>query len=163
MTVTKATQEFNKVTGDSTVLVYASDYIHAPNVKNGVDVVSAVIITKADLSDENKREVFEMLVNAKYRCSARLGKVLYNTFDVIASYSKDYLKSLDHNFGLAFEKALESDFTKSVHGTIQEDKSQKIDIFLKRAWTETRSTKRRIQVKCSVKGASVNIWLLTVV
>lgn len=157
MTITKAMQEFNKVTGDSTVLVYASDYIHAPNVKNGVNVVSAIAITKADLSDENKREVFEMLASAKYRCNARLGKILYNTFDTIASYSKDYLKTLDNNFGIAYEKALENDFTKSVHGTTQEDKSQKIDIFLKRAWTETRSTKRRIQVKCSVKGASVNI------
>lgn len=163
MTVTKAVQEFNRVTGNSTVLVYASDYIHACNVKNGVDIISAIAITKADLNDENKREVFEMLVSAKYRCSARLGKILFSTFDTIASYSKDYLKTLDNNFGIAYEKALEKDFTKSVHGTIQEDKSQKIDIFLKRAWTETRSTKRRIQVKCSVKGASVNIWLLTVV
>jgi hypothetical protein len=151
------TKEFDKVTGNSTVLVYASDYIHACNVKNGVDIVSAVAITKADLTDENKRQAFEMLINAKYRCSARLGKILFNTFEVIASYSKDYLKSLDNNYGLAFEKALEIDFTKSIHGTIQEDKGQKIDLFLKRAWTETRSTKRRVQIKTSVKGASVNI------
>ena len=156
MTVTKAMQDFKAICGDSTVLVYASDYIHAPNIKNGVDIVSAVVITKADLSDESRREVFELLVNAKYRCNARLGKTLFNTFDVVASYSKDYLKSLDKNFGIAYEKALENDFTKSVHGTIQEDKGQKIDIFLKRAWTETRSTKRRVQIKCSVKGATVN-------
>lgn len=157
MTVSKAMQDFNNVTGNSTVLVYASDYIHAPNVRNGVNVVSAIVITKADLRNDNKREAFELLVNAKYRCSARLGKILYNTFDVIASYSKDYLKSLNNNFGIAYEIALENDFSKSVHGTIQEDKTQKIDIFLQRAWTETRTTKRRIQVKCSVKGASVNI------
>lgn len=161
MTVNEIIKEFNRITGDSNMLVLASNYIRSRTTKRGKEHIEIVGFCRKNLEKSpDLRQWFSDWYDNNYRINSRLGLRLFNLsmwnsaiwIGETSQLEIDNAKKQGENNGHSVERVCTAFHTADRHGTLQEDKKQKIDIWLK---VNGRLTK--CQVKCSISNSSVNI------
>lgn len=163
MTINEIIKDFNRITGDSSVLALASNYIRLSTTTRGKERVEIVGFRRSHLEKSaDLREWFTDWKNNDYRINSKLGlrlcrfALIYNECIWIASTTKTDIenakKTTKENCGHGLEYVCESIHKVNYHATIQEDKKQSIDVYMKIGGKLTK-----VQCKCSIANSSVNI------